>query len=62
MKKKYYTSTEIVEYAERNSAVCTFASLALRVFKGWTDKGQYEVKFYRVEPCVWRKELVRGKK
>jgi hypothetical protein len=59
MKKKYYTSTEIIEYAEQNKAVCTFASLSLRVFKGWTAKGSYEVKFHRVEPCVWQKRIVR---
>ena len=50
MKKKYYTSSEILEYAEQAKAVCTFASLSLRVFKGWTAKGSYEVKFHRVEP------------
>ena len=61
MKKKYYTSTEIIEYAEQNKAVCTFASLGLRIFKGWTAKGSYEVKFHRVEPCVWEKRIVRKK-
>jgi hypothetical protein len=61
MKKKYYTSTEIIEYAEQNKAVCTFAGLNLRVFKGWTTKGGYEVKFHRVEPCVWEKRVVRKK-
>jgi hypothetical protein len=59
MKKKYYTTPEIVEYAEQNKAICTFASLSLRVFKGWTAKGSYEVKFHRVEPCVWMKKIVR---
>ena len=59
MKKKYYTSTEIIEYAEQAKAVCTFASLSLRVFKGWTAKGSYEVKFHRVEPCVWMKKIVK---
>jgi len=29
------------------------------VFKGWTAKGSYEVKFHRVEPCVWQKKIVR---
>ena len=61
MKKKYYTSTEILEYAEQVGAVCTFASLGLRVFKGWTAKGSYEVKFHRVEPLVWEKKIVRKK-
>ena len=59
MKKKYYTSTEILEYAESAKAVCTFASLSVRVFKGWTAKGSYEVKFHRVEPCVWEKKIVK---
>jgi hypothetical protein len=61
MKKKYYTSTEIIEYAEQVGAVCTFASLQLRVFKGWTAKGSYEVKFHRIEPLVWEKKIVRKK-
>jgi hypothetical protein len=61
MKKKYYTTPEIIEYAEGVKAVCTFASLSLRVFKGWTAKGSYEVKFHRVEPCVWEKRIVRKK-
>jgi hypothetical protein len=61
MKKKYYTSTEIIEYAEQVGAVCTFASLGLRVFKGWTAKGSYEVKFHRIEPLVWEKKIVRKK-
>jgi len=59
MKKKYYTTPEIVEYAEQTGATCTFASLGLRVFKGQTAKGQYEVRFVRVEPCVWQKKIVR---
>jgi hypothetical protein len=59
MTKKYYTSTDIQAYAIRNKAVCTFASLSVRVFKGWTAKGSYEVKFHRVEPCVWMKKVVR---
>ena len=61
MKKKYYTSSEIINYAEETGAVCTFASLSIRVFKGWTAKGSYEVKFHRVEPCVWEKKIVRKK-
>jgi hypothetical protein len=61
MKKKYYTSTEIIEYAEQVGAVCTFASLGLRVFKGLTAKGSYEVKFHRIEPLVWEKKIVRKK-
>jgi hypothetical protein len=59
MKRKYYTSTEILEYAQKNNAACISASVSLRVFRYWTAKGQYEVKFYRVEPCVWEKKIVR---
>jgi hypothetical protein len=59
MKKKYYTSAEIIEFATKNSAACTFASLSLRVFKYWTAKGSYEVKFHRVEPLVWQKKIVK---
>jgi hypothetical protein len=59
MKKKYYTSAEIMEYAEQVGAVCTFASVNLRIFKGWTAKGRYEVKFHRIEPCVWQKKIVK---
>ena len=59
MKKKYYISSEISEYAKRNKAVCTFGGLNLRVFKGWTAKGSYEVKFHRLDAFVWEKRLVR---
>jgi hypothetical protein len=59
MKRKYYTSTEILEYAQKMGATCTFASLAVRVFKVSTNKGQCEVRFVRVEPCVWQKKIVR---
>lgn len=59
MKKKYYTSTEIQAYAIRNKAVCTFGGVNLRVFKGWTAKGQYEVKFHRVDALVWEKKIVK---
>jgi len=59
MTTKYYTSSEIIQYAERMGAICTFASVNLRVFKGWTSKGRYEVKFIRVEPTVWDKRLVK---
>lgn len=59
MKKKYYTSAEIIEFAAKNNAACTFASLGLRVFKYWTAKGSYEIKFHRVEPLVWQKKIVK---
>ena len=61
MKRKYYTSTEIIEYAQKVGAVCTFASLQVRVFQVTTSKGQCEVRFIRVEPCVWQKKIVRKK-
>jgi hypothetical protein len=59
MKRKYYTSTDIQAYAIRNKAVCTFGGLNLRIFKGWTAKGSYEVKFHRVDAFVWEKKIVR---
>lgn len=59
MKTKYYTSQDIKSYADKTGAVCTFAGLNLRVFRGWTTKGSYEVKFHRIDACTWQKKLVR---
>lgn len=59
MKRKYYTTKEIEAYAIRNKAVCTFGGLNLRVFKGWTAKGSYEVKFYRLDAWIWEKKIVK---
>jgi len=59
MKKKYYTSQDIQAYAAQTGAVCTFGGLNLRVFKGWTSKGSYEVKFHRIDASVWEKKIVK---
>lgn len=59
--KRFFTTPEIIEAAERNNLTCTFASVNLRVFQGWNRKGRkVEIKFHRVEPCVWEKKVVRG--
>jgi hypothetical protein len=59
MKKKYYTKQEINQYAAKTGAVCTFGGLNLCVFKGWTAKGSYEVKFHRLDAWTWEKKIVK---
>jgi hypothetical protein len=58
MTKKFYTSGEIIEFATKNKAACTFASLATRTFT-YTNKGGLFclVQFDRVEPLVWKKRV-----
>jgi len=60
MKRKYYTSSEIVEFATINKATCTFASLAIRSFTFTNRVGRScKVVFDRIEPCVWQKKIVK---
>jgi len=58
MTKKYYTSSEIIEFATKNKAACTFASLAIRTFTYTNKQGRFcLVSFSRVEPLVWVKRI-----
>jgi hypothetical protein len=58
MTKKYYTSAEIIEFATKNKAACTFASLAIRTFTYTNRQGRFcLVSFSRVEPLVWVKRI-----
>lgn len=61
MKNKYHTNQDIEAFAKRNNAACTFGSVMLRVYKYWTAKGSYEVKFHRVGgTTLWTKKVVKG--
>ena len=60
MKKKYYTSSEVIEFATQNKAACTHASMAFRSFTFTNRVGRScKVVFDRIDHCVWRKKIVK---
>ena len=57
MKKKFFTSAEIIEFATVNKATCVHASMAFRSFTFTNRVGRScKVVFNRVDPCVWEKK------
>lgn len=60
MKKKYYTKAEIVEFATKNKATCTHASLAFSSFIFTNRVGRTcKVAFDRVDHGVWQKKILK---